>query len=277
VHEHPNNQFMIHHHVILQKGEHMLLRDRIGLVCGSSRGIGKAIALRLLEEGAVVMVTGRDNTALTHTHQELSHAFGDNVKAFQGDLSNPDTIRTLLATIKDEYGRLDIMVANIGSGRSAMGWDVNDRAWEEAMNVNFHTAVRLSRETIRMMEVRQSGSIVFISSIAGVESIQAPVPYTVAKAALLMYMKSTARIAAGMGIRMNAVSPGNVLFEGGTWDKKLSEDRVAVERYIETEVPLRSFASPHDIAEAVTFLVSDKGAFITGTNLIVDGGQTRSL
>jgi 3-oxoacyl-[acyl-carrier protein] reductase len=268
---------MIHRHVILQKGEHMLLHDRIGLVSGSSRGIGKAIAQRLLEEGAVVWVTGRDNETLSNTHQKFAETFGDNVRAFQGDLSNPDTIRTLLAAIKDECGRLDIMVANIGSGRSSMGWDVNDRAWEEAMNVNFHIAVRLSREAIRIMEVRQSGNIVFISSIAGVESIQAPVPYATAKAALLMYMKSTARIVAGMGIRMNAVSPGNVLFEGGTWDRKLSEDRVAVQRYIETEVPLCSFASPHDIAEAVTFLVSDKGSFITGTNLIVDGGQTQSL
>ncbi|NYT04889.1 MAG: SDR family oxidoreductase [Methanomicrobiales archaeon] len=255
----------------------MLLHEKIGLVSGSSRGIGKAIAQRLLKEGAVVWITGRERGALERTHRECTRDFGDNARLFEGDLTDPGTIRTLLATVHDQCGGLDIAVANIGSGRSVMGWDVPDQAWEDAMTVNFHAAVRLSREAIRLMETGGSGSIVFISSIAGVESIRAPVPYAAAKAALLMYMKSTARIVAPMGIRMNAVSPGNVLFEGGTWDRKLGEDREAVEGYIRSEVPMGAFASPQDIAGAVAFLASDSGSFVTGANLVVDGGQTRSL
>ncbi|MDD1667411.1 MAG: SDR family oxidoreductase, partial [Methanomicrobiales archaeon] len=95
------------------------------------------------------------------------------------------------------------------------------------------------------------------------------------KAALLAYMKNTASLVARHGIRMNAVSPGNIFFEGGTWDRKLREDRTAVERYIGEQVPLGRFGTPEEIARVVCFLASDASAFITGANVIIDGGQTR--
>lgn len=255
----------------------MLLDNHVGLVSGSSKGIGKVVAQRLLEEGATVWITGRDTIPLMKTKNEFAKQYGEKIRSFQGDLTDIKTIHKLLNIINDEWGRLDFVVANIGSGKSRIGWDVDDSIWEDTMITNFYGAVRLSREAIRMMKERKSGSIVFISSIAGVESIEAPVPYSTAKAALLMYMKSTSRIVAKMGIRMNAISPGNVLFEGGTWENKLINDQTNVEKYIQREVPMASFASPIDIAEGVIFLVSQKGSFINGANLIIDGGQTRSL
>lgn len=253
------------------------LAGKTALVSGSSRGIGKGIAHSLLSQGACVYVTGRSQTELGRTINEFHEEFPGKVCKFQGDLSSPDTITFLMDTIKREHGHLDICVANIGSGRSQIGWDVPDTVWEESMQLNFFNAVRLSREAIRIMTSARKGSIIFISSIAGVETIAAPVPYSCAKAALLAYMKNTAPIAAKSGIRMNAVSPGNINFPGGTWSKKLLENPTQTEEYIQENVPLQRFGTPEDIGSMVCFLASDDASFITGANFIVDGGQTRSV
>ncbi|MBI4823873.1 MAG: SDR family oxidoreductase [Nitrospirae bacterium] len=250
---------------------------RVSVVSGSSRGIGKAIAYGLLKEGAIVYLTGRDKEALDSTYRDLSSQFGNSVYKFNGDLSLTETIKTLIETVLREQGRLDIAIANIGSGRSKVGWDVEDSYWHEGFDINFYPAVRLIRESIRVMKEQASGSIVAVSSIAGCEAIPAPIPYSAAKTALLSFVKNVSALVASDGIRVNAISPGNVYFEGGTWDRKLKEDRAAVERYIETSVPARRLGTPEEIADAICFLVSDRASFITGANLVVDGGQIRRL
>lgn len=254
-----------------------LLADKIAVVSGSSRGIGKAIAYGLLEEGAIVYLTGRDREQLDTVYKDFRKKFRDYVYKFNGDLRSTKIILHLIHTILTEHKRLDVVVANLGSGGSKVGWDVEDEFWEESMDINFYSAVKLARESIRVMMKQKSGNIVFISSIAGCEAISAPVPYSAAKAALLSYMKNTAHLVAPHGIRMNAVSPGNIYFKGGTWDQKMKENHDWVEKYIEESVPLQSFGKPGDIADIVCFLASDRASFITGANIIVDGGQTRSL
>ena len=250
---------------------------KVALVSGSSRGIGKGIAYHLLSRGATVYLTGRAQNQLKQTYDELREEFPDQVCKFQGDLSNTATIAGLLKAINNENGHIDIVVANIGSGRSQMGWDIPDNLWEESMQINFMSAVRLSRESLRYMMDAKKGSIIFIASIAGVETIAAPTPYACAKAALLSYMKNTAPVAAQYGIRMNAISPGNIFFPGGTWDKKIRENPKPTQKYIRENVPLQRFGTPEDIGSLVCYLVSDDASFITGGNFIVDGGQTRRI
>lgn len=253
------------------------LAAKVALVSGSSRGIGKGIAYHLLSRGATVYLTGRSQNELEHTFNEFREQFTDQVCKFQGDMSNTSTIAGLLKTIKNENGHIDIVVANIGSGRSQMGWDIPDNLWEESMQINFMSAIRLSRESLRYMMDAKKGSIILIASIAGVETIPAPVPYACAKAALLSYMKNTAPVAAQYGVRMNAISPGNIFFIGGTWDKKVRENAEPPQKYIRDNVPLQRFGTPDDVGSLVCYLASDNASFITGANFIVDGGQTRSI
>ena len=254
-----------------------LLEGKTAIVSGSTRGIGKGIARGMLAEGATVWITGRDPGRLEQVTGELEREYPGRVRSFRGNLFLTPVVRSLVEQVVSRDGVLDIAVANIGSGRSQMGWDIIDSLWEESLNQNFLPSVKLAREALRVMIPRGSGNIVFIASIAGVEVIAAPVPYAAAKAALIAYMKNTASLVARQGVRMNAVSPGNIWFEGGTWDLKTREDRTAVGRYIDEQVPLRRFGTPDEIARLVCFLASDSAAFITGANLVIDGGQTKGL
>lgn len=253
------------------------LSGKVALVSGSSRGIGKAIAEVLLEEGCIVFINGRDKNTLNNAIKELKEkTFKSDVYEICSDLTITENIVKAFETILTKVGKSpDIVVANIGSGRSVAGWDVNDEEWLRMFNLNFFGAVRLCRESIKYMKSK-GGSIVCISSIAGCEAFpSAPLPYSTAKAALLSFVKNTADLIAQYNIRINVVSPGNVYFEGGTWDIKLKENKNVVMEYINKVVPMKGFASPYDIAYMVAFLVSEKAKFITGSNFVVDGGQVR--
>ncbi|MDD1665476.1 MAG: SDR family oxidoreductase [Methanomicrobiales archaeon] len=254
-----------------------ILEEKVAVISGSTQGIGKSIAREMLTEGAHVWITGRNHERLDSAASEFRDEFGDHVHSFEGDLTRLETIRDLIRSMTDESGRLDVVVANIGSGKSKMGWDVEDAIFRESFEINFFPAVALARESLRVMVGQKSGCITFIASIAGLEAIPAPVPYSAAKAALLRYMKSTAPVVAPSGIRMNAVSPGNVYVEGGTWGIRMKDDPVGTKRYIEENVPMKRFGIPGEIGRLVCFLSSDQASFITGSNIIIDGGQTRGL
>jgi 3-oxoacyl-[acyl-carrier protein] reductase len=254
------------------------LKDRAALVAGSSRGIGQAIAHHLLEEGCCVCITGRDPAALAKTRLQFEDEFGpDRLLAFEGDLTNPAIIQKALAAIQEKWSRLDCVVANIGSGRGKPGWDLADADWEQLLSQNFTGSVRLVQAAIPLLIAGHGGSVVFLSSITGVESTAAPLPYSAAKAALVSYSKNLSRLVAEFGIRVNCVAPGNVLFAGGSWEKHLRDRRDAVMQMIEREVPMHRFGRPQEISDLVVFLCSQRASFITGGCFIADGGQTRSM
>jgi 3-oxoacyl-[acyl-carrier protein] reductase len=252
------------------------LADQVAFVAGSSRGIGRAIASALLQERCRVCITGRDAVSLDETIGDLHPKFGDRVFGIPGDLTDASVIDAALAAVNRMWGGPDILIANVGSGRGKPGWQQEEHEWERLFDLNFFGSVRLAQAAIPYLRPR-GGTILFIASMVAVEATPAPLPYSAAKAALVNYSKNLSRTVASDGIRVNCLAPGNVLFDGGSWDHHLKERREEVERYISTEVPQKRLGTPEEIAKFAAFLVSPNSRFATGGCYIMDGGQTRRV
>jgi len=253
------------------------LQDKVVLVAGSSRGIGLATARAFLSEGSRTVITGRDGARLSAARTELASEFDEaRLIAFEGDLRDAAIIKAMLETVGDRWGPLDCLVANIGTGRGPVGWAPEETDWQRLIEENLGSTYRLVKEVLPAMTEARRGSIVLVASIVGLESTAAPLPYSAAKAALINYGKNLARQLGPSGVRVNSVAPGNILFPGGSWERHLNERRDEVLRQIDAEVPLRRFGRPEEIADLIVFLSSDRAAFITGSCVVADGGQTRS-
>lgn len=256
----------------------LYLKDKIAFIAGSSRGIGKAIAKGLAEEGCKVILTGRDQTSLDATVQEFQAAFGrDHILGLVGDLGETATAIDIIHKSVSLFSRIDILVANIGSGRGKPGYDLPDTEWDRFYQINLLSNIRVARAAIPYMINNGSGSIIFIASIAGIETLGAPIAYEASKASVIVASKSLSRELALYNIRVNCVAPGNIMFPGSTWDQKIRENEKEVTEYIALNVPLRRFGSPQEIAGIVIFLASDRASFITGACIVADGGQMRSF
>ena len=253
------------------------LQNRAALVAGSSRGIGKAIAADFLREGCRVCITGRSEQPLAQALAEFEAEFGkESVISFCGDLTDPKTIEQALHRTHGQWSRLDVVVANVGSGSGKTGWQLESEEWERLFRLNFWGSANLAQAAIPLLAENQQGVLLFIASITGVEATPAPLPYSAAKAALINYSKNLAGQVAKLGIRVNCIAPGNILFPGGTWERHLEKDKTRVMQYIGSSVPLARFGTPEEIAGIAVFLCSDAATFITGACFKADGGQTRS-
>ena len=252
------------------------LRDKVVFVAGSSRGIGQSIAQAFLTEGSRVVITGRDADSLAKTESVFDAKYDrERVLVCAGDLTEPSTIADILSHIHDRWGIVECLVVCVGSGAARPGWELNEMDWQIAFEENLWASRRLAEAVVLEMVSAGKGSIVFITSIVGLESVNAPLTYSSAKAALIAYSKNLARQVGAKGVRVNCVAPGNIIFAGGSWEKKLSERPEHFRHYIETEVPLQRFGTPEEIADAALFLSSGRAALITGACVVVDGGQTR--
>jgi 3-oxoacyl-[acyl-carrier protein] reductase len=253
------------------------LKDRVALVAGSSRGIGRAIAAELLTQGCRVCLTGRDEAFLHAACHELGSQHGDkNILKFRADFTEPDSAQQAVDAIRERWGSLHMLIANVGSGKGAAGWDIDRKEWARIFAENLFASVWLAEAAIPAMS-GGGGAIVFISSICAVEATPAPLPYSSAKAALNNYAKNLSRVIADQKIRVNVVAPGNILFPGGSWDKRSREFPEATREMLESQVPMRRFGDPSEIAALVAFLCSDRASFITGSCYLADGGQTRTI
>ncbi len=254
-----------------------VLKDKTVFVSGSSRGIGKCIAEEFLQEGAQVTITGRNDKSVNSAYESLANSYGNaNLVKIQGDLTENTSIERAVNTVLEKWGKIDILVANAG-GTAKPGWEQGQEEWNRVFAQNFFGSVYLAESVIPQMKKNGGGAIVFISSIAGVEEIGAPVTYTAAKASVASVAKNFAKELAKDNIRVNCVAPGNILFPGGVWEKKLSERGNVVKAMIDREVAMKRFGAPEEVANVVLFLSSQLASFVTGACVVVDGGQTRKV
>lgn len=255
------------------------LDNQIVFIAGSSRGIGKAIASTLLAEGASVVLTGRDEESLNSAQNELSaYANKDRILAICGDLTASSTITGAYERTLQHFGRIDHLVANLGTGSGKPGWDQSEDEWMRLFEQNFFVSTRLTQAILpHLLANTNGGSILYISSIVALEATPAPLPYSAAKAALVNYSKNLARHLGPQKVRVNTIAPGNIYFPGGSWERHLSNRRESVEAMLQSEVPQQRFGTPEEIASLAAYLCSPQAAFATGSCYVMDGGQTRSL
>jgi len=238
---------------------------KVVLISGSTSGIGKTVTARFIDDGYTVIQNSRNEI-------DISDLLG--AKHIQGDVTNYKICLEIIKSIKAEYGRLDVLVCNVGKGADLDSNILSEERWSYFLSNNLLSTTFLVESALPLL-IKSKGNVVAISSICGSSFIKgAPVEYSVAKAALNMYIKSMAFKYANNGIRFNVVSPGNVLFEGSTWHNKIKNNEELVTKFISENVPMGVFIEPEAIADAVLFLASDISNFTTGVELNIDGGQS---
>ena len=250
------------------------LSNKRVLITGSSRGIGKEIAVGFLKEGAMVFLISRAWDGLTKAESELRKIYSANmVESCVCDCKSPESLHALGKKIQSVWGGVDVLVVNVGDGnRRGGGFIPSPEDWQSHYEGNFNVALNSIREFLPQL-VASKGSIIFIASIVGMEAINAPIAYSAAKASIIAMSKNLAR-EFGDTIRVNVVAPGNIYFEEGSWDKKIKNNPEKITQMLKETVPMGRFGVPGEIADAVVFLSSERASFITGATLVVDGGQT---
>lgn len=250
-----------------------LFSHRTVLVAGASRGIGEGIASAFAQAGARVVIGGRRVEKLADTAARLAKNTGGQVSQISGDYADAGDVARVLG----EVGVLDVLVICYGDTDVPPGLNASEEAWDRLIANNLSGPARLAHFAAVGMRERGRGVILFIGSICGHEVLGAPIGYNVGKAGLRAVVKTMAHELGPHGIRVNMISPGNVLFEGGRWARKRAENPLEIDGLMKRTVPLGRFGTPDDIAQAALFLCSDSASFITGSDLVVDGGQTHGI
>ena len=241
--------------------------QRVAIVTGASRGIGKAIAKQLSNEGCIVALVARDETALASVQSEIEQD-GGVATIHVCDLAQAGSITAVIDSVIETQGRLDILVNNAGMTRDGLMLRMTDDDFESVINVNLRSVFEACRAAARPMMKGRFGRIVNITSVTGISGNAGQANYASAKAGLVGLTKTIAKEFGSKGITANAIAPGYIETD---MTAKLNED---IRKGVEKMVPLRRYGQPEEIASAVAFLVSEGGGYLTGQVLVVDGGLT---
>ena len=254
------------------------LRDKVAIVTGSSRGLGLASARALAAEGCCVTLCGRTESTLHDAAREVARIAGgeDRVLAVKADLVQADGMQQVIDRTVERFGGIDVLVNSVALARGAGVLETSDAEWQEAFDHTLMPAVRATRLAVPHMTRRGGGSIIIIASIFGREA-GGRMTYNAVKAGEISLAKSLAQQLAPSNIRVNSVSPGSFLFEGGSWWKRQQETPAAIAEYVKRELPFGRFGKPDELGDVIAFLASSRASWISGTSIVVDGCQSRGF
>lgn len=246
------------------------LQGKNVLITGGSKGIGKAIAAVFASEGANVAISARGIEALEKAKEDIC----GNITVFPADITNADEREKLIRSFVEEKGRLDVLINNAGGSNGGKATETEMDLFYQAMELNYFSAVHLSKLAVEHMKEFGGGSIINITSVYGRES-GGKVTYNNAKSALISFTKSLADEVISNGIRVNSIAPGSILHETGNWIKRLKEDPEGIKEFVQRDIPAGRFGNPEEIANVAAFLASEKSSWIVGASINVDGGQSK--
>jgi 3-oxoacyl-[acyl-carrier protein] reductase len=246
----------------------MRLKDKIAVVTGASRGVGRAIALAYAREGANVVVNYASNEAAADQVVREIEALGRKAVKIQGDVARKEEATAVIQGAKDHFGRLDILVNNAGFSKPAMLLKMTEEQWDQVVDLHLKGAFLCTQAAAQIMKEQKSGKMINVTSVAGLVGTVGQINYSAAKGGLLSFTKSAARELARYNICVNVISLGIVATD---MTEKIRSDEKLKEIYLR-RILLERFAEPDDITPAFVFLASDEANYITGQLLCVDGG-----
>ena len=245
----------------------MLLKGKIAIITGASRGIGESIARSFIAQGATVAFTYRSSEEKAKELEKSLTAGGGQARGFKSDASKMEDAENLIKEVLETYGGIDIVVNNAGITDDTLLMRMSEDQWDRVMNVNLKSCFNLTKSVLRTMLKARSGSIINISSVVGVQGNAGQANYAASKAGILGFTKSVALELGSRNIRCNAIAPGFIETE---MTAKLDEATVQGWR---DAIPLKRGGSPEDVANACIFLASDMSTYVTGQTLNVCGGM----
>ena len=247
-------------------GNIMILKGKTSIITGGGRGIGKALALKLAQEGSNVAICDVNAEVLEESKKDIE-ATGRTVLAEKVDVTNLKEVQDFIQKALDKFGKIDILINNAGITRDGLLVRMNDADWDAVLNVNLKGTFNCTKAVAKTMMKQRSGKIVNIASIIGLIGNPGQSNYAASKGGVIALTKSVAKELASRNINVNAIAPG---FIETQMTAKLSED---VKNEIKKQIPLGKWGSAEDVANVALFLVSDASAYITGQVVQVDGGM----
>lgn len=244
-----------------------LLKDKVAIVTGAGRGIGRAIALKYAQEGANVVITDLKVDETVEAFIEELKGLGVKAKAYASNAANFDDAHKLIEEVLADFGRVDVLVNNAGITRDGLMMRMTEEQWDLVINVNLKSAFNLIHAVTPVMLKQKAGSIINMASVVGVSGNAGQTNYSASKAGMIGLAKSIAKELGSRGVRANAIAPGFIITD---MTHALSDE---VRKQWEAQIPLRRGGTPEDVANVATFLASELSSYVTGQTIHVCGGM----